>query len=131
MIGIRATVTTTTRSGVLRAINSDEGFEMALVGYNLSTIPDLNYLLDSRGSGNISRYSNEKLDDLLTQARICDSPTDLRLIMGDIQLMVVEELPVMGLFFRSGTLISRVSIGGLSGIREDYPYRGIEYISAG
>ena len=130
VIGIRVNVVTSSRSGVLKTINSDEGFEMALVGYNLSTIPDRNYLLDSRGSGNCSRYANEKLDDLLTQARICNSPTDLRLIMGDIQLMVVEELPVMGLFFRSGTLISKIGIGGLSGIREDYPYRGIEYVQA-
>ena len=29
---------------------------------------------------------------------------------------------------RSGTLISRHNIGGMSGIREDYPYRGLEFV---
>ena len=128
VIGIRVNVVTSTREGVLKAFNSEDDFGMALVGYNLSTIPDLNYLLDSRGSGNCSRYSGEKLDDLLTQARLSPSATELRLLMADIQMEVVNELPVMGLFFRSGTLISRVNIGGLSGIREDHPYRGLENV---
>ena len=128
VIGIRVTVVTTDRAGVLRSFNSDDDFGMALVGYNLSTIPDLNYLLDSRGSGNCSRYAGERLDDLLTQARLSQSETDLRQLMSDIQLEVVNELPVMGLFFRSGTLISRHNIGGMSGIREDYPYRGLEFV---
>ena len=130
LIGVRVNVVTTTRDGVLRAFNNEADFGMALVGYNLSTIPDLNYLLDSRGSGNCSRYSGEKLDNLLTTARLSQSATELRLVMGDIQMEVVSELPVMGLFFRSGTLISRVNIGGLDGIREDHPYRGLENVAA-
>ena len=31
--------------------------------------------------------------------------------------------------FRSGTLLSRISLGGLSGIREDYILRGVESLS--
>ena len=42
---------------------------------------------------------------------------------------IVPGLPVMGLFFRTGTLVSRVNLGGLSGIREDFSLRGIEYLS--
>ena len=128
-IGIRVNVTSTTRSKVLKAFNADDDFGMALVGFNLSTLPDLTYLLGSNGNGNCSRYESEKMDDLLKRARGASTADDLRAIMSDIQLLVVDDLPVMGLFFRSGTLVSRISLGGLTGIREDYLLRGIEYLS--
>ena len=128
-IGIRVTVNSTTRSKVLKAFNGDDDFGMALVGFNLSTLPDLTYLLGSNGNGNCSRYESEKMDDLLKRARAAATADELRALVSDIQLLVVDDLPVMGLFFRSGTLVSRISIGGLTGIREDYLLRGIEYLS--
>jgi len=130
-IGVRVNVKTTTRSKVLKAFNGDDDFGLALVGFNLSTLPDLTYLLGTRGSGNCSRYDSEKMNDLLKRARAAQTADELRALMSDIQLLVVDDLPVLGLFFRSGTLISKVNIGGLSGIREDHLLRGIEYLSAG
>ena len=42
-------------------------------------------------------------------------------------MKVVSDLPVMGLFFRTGVLISKVSLGGLTGIRETFTLRGLEF----
>ncbi|MBO4886576.1 MAG: peptide ABC transporter substrate-binding protein [Clostridia bacterium] len=128
-IGISVNIRVTTRSNVLKAFNAEENFGLALVGFNLSTLPDLSYLLSSKGSGNCSRYSSERMDALLQNARAAVTADELRSIASEIQMLVVEDLPVLGLFFRSGTLISKVNIGGLSGIREDYPLRGVEYLS--
>ncbi len=128
-IGVRVTVNSTTRSKVLKAFNGEDDFGLALVGYNLSTLPDLSYLLSSGGNGNCSRYESEKMDDLLKRARSAASADELSALLSDIQLLVVDDLPVMGLFFRTGTLVSRVNLGGLSGIREDFTLRGIEYLS--
>ncbi len=131
-IGVRVNVKTTSRSNVLKAFNNgEETFGMALVGFNLSTLPDLTYLLSTKGAGNCSRYESEKMDDLLKRARAATTAEELRALLSDIQLLVVDELPVLGLFFRSGTLISKVNVGGLSGIREDYPLRGVEYLLVG
>lgn len=130
-IGVRVNVKVTTRSNVLKAFNATDNFGLALVGFNLSTLPDLTYLLSTKGSGNCSRYTSERMDDLLKRTRASATADELRANMSDIQMLVVEDLPVLGLFFRSGTLISRVNIGGLSGIREDYPLRGVEYLSIG
>jgi len=47
--------------------------------------------------------------------------------MSGIQMRVVDDLPVLGLFFRTGTLISKVGLGGLSGIRETHMLRGLEF----
>lgn len=126
IIGIRVNVTVTTRSKVLKAINSDTGFSMALVGFNLSYLPDLSYLFKSSASGNCSFYSSEKMDTLLAEAKKAPSADELKSIMADIQQLIVDDLPLLGLFFRSGTLVSRISLGGLSGIREDNYLRGID-----
>ncbi|MBR3504685.1 MAG: peptide ABC transporter substrate-binding protein [Clostridia bacterium] len=128
-IGIRVSVNNTTRSKVLKAFNSEDDFGLALVGFNLSTMPDLSYLLSSNGNGNCSHYESEKMDDALKRARQALSADELRAQLSDIQLLVVDDLPVMGLFFRTGTLVSRLNLGGLSGIREDYILRGAEYLS--
>ena len=57
------------------------------------------------------------------------SAEELIAAMSDIQMMVVQELPMLGLFFRTGVLMSDVSLGGLTGIRESYTLRGIQYVS--
>lgn len=126
IIGIRVNVTVTTRSKVIKAINNETGFSMALVGFNLSYLPDLSYLFKSGASGNCSFYSSEKMDDLLAAAKAAPSNDELKSIMADIQQLIVDDLPLLGLFFRSGTLVSRISLGGLSGIREDNYLRGID-----
>lgn len=126
IIGIRVNVTVTTRSKVIKAINNETGFSMALVGFNLSYLPDLSYLFKSGASGNCSFYSSEKMDDLLAAAKAAPSADELKSIMADIQQLIVDDLPLLGLFFRSGTLVSRISLGGLSGIREDNYLRGID-----
>ncbi len=125
-IGVRVNVTVTTRSRVLKTINNETGFSMALVGFNLSYLPDLTYLFKSGASGNCSYYSSEKMDDLLLAARNAASADELKAALSDIQLLIAQDLPMLGLFFRSGTLVSRISLGGLSGIREDNYLRGVD-----
>ena len=67
------------------------------------------------------------MDKLLENAKNAEDADQLRSAMSAVQLKVVEDLPVMGLFFRTGTLISKVSLGGLSGIRETHYFRGLEF----
>lgn len=126
IIGIRVNVTVSSRDRVIKTINSDTGFNMALVGFNLSYIPDLSYLFKSGANGNCSFYESEKMDNMLAQAKSAADADELKATLADIQLLVTEDLPLLGLFFRSGTLISRVGLGGLSGIREDNYLRGID-----
>ena len=47
----------------------------------------------------------------------------------EIQLMLVDRLPVMGLLFRTGTVLSTRSLGGLSGIRALNTFCGLEYLT--
>ena len=40
-------------------------------------------------------------------------------------MTVVEDLPILGLFFRSGVFISRTSVGGMSGTYQYDVLRGL------
>ena len=92
-------------------------FELALIAYNLSEVPDLKFMLSSRGKGNYSGYASEEMDTLLERVYSSEDETAFIAAMSDVQMRVVADLPVMGLFFRTGVLVSERSLGGLSGVR--------------
>ncbi len=125
-VGFRVTVETTTKSR-MREHFEDNTFDVALVGYNLSEVPDLTFLLGTGESGNCSEYSDPDMDALLSAARTAVDMDQLKTALSGIQLKVVDDLPVLGMFFRSGTLISKVNLGGLTGIRETHALRGLEF----
>ena len=125
-IGMRVNLETTTKSG-MKTHFKDNTFDLALVGFNLSEVPDLTFLLGEGENGNCSEYASEDMDKLLKQAKGAEEADQLRSAMSAVQMKVVEDLPVLGLFFRTGTLISKVSLGGLSGIRETHYFRGLEF----
>jgi peptide/nickel transport system substrate-binding protein len=125
-VGIRVNVKITTKSGMKTAFKNNS-FDLALVGFNLSEMPDLTFLLGTGENGNCSEYSSEDMDGLLKTARNAGTPDELKSAMSDIQMLVVEDLPVMGLFFRTGVVISTVNLDNLIGIRETHTMRGLEF----
>ena len=44
-------------------------------------------------------------------------------------MLVVERLPLLGLVFRNGTVLSKRSLGGLSGLRVGDMLNGIEFMT--
>lgn len=125
-VGIRVTVETTTKSA-MRTNFKEDTFDIALVAYNLSEVPDLKFLLGTGESGNCSEYSSSEMDTLLQNARAAENADALRAAMSGIQMKTVSDLPVLGLFFRTGTLICKANLGGLTGIRETHALRGLEF----
>lgn len=125
-VGMRVNLEVTTKSGMKKHFE-DNTFDLALAGFNLSEVPDLTFLLGTGKNGNCSEYSSADMDALLTAAKTAADADALRSAMSSIQMLVVEDLPVLGLFFRTGTLISKVSLGGLTGIRETHYLRGLEF----
>jgi len=128
-VGMRVKLETTTKSGMKQRFEENT-FDLALVGFNLSEVPDLTFLLGTEESGNCSEYSDKDMDELLKNAKKAADAESLKMAMSSIQMKTVEDLPVLGLFFRTGTLISKVSLGGLTGIRETHYLRGLEFCQA-
>ena len=76
-----------------------------------------------------NNYLDATLNGLADQTVTVEDEAGLKSLYSQIQLTVVDRLPVMGLLFRTGTVLSTRSLGGLSGIRALNTFRGLEYLS--
>lgn len=106
----------------------ERDFDIALVGVNLSEVPNLTPLLYSEGSLNLNGYNNEDMYALLGQTATVETAEELKSVFSEIQMTIVDRLPVMGLLFRTGTVLSTRSLAGLSGNRSGNTLNGIEYM---
>lgn len=127
-VGINASVEKLERSEVRSRIK-DGDYELALVPLNLSEVPDLIPLLSAGGDINYSGYTTEELDQLLINCVTAEDAQSMQLAYGDLQTYIVDNLPVMGLCFRTGMVLSTRPLTGLSGIRETDAYNGIEFLA--
>lgn len=126
-VGIATTVSVLSGGDMADRLESGD-YDLALVGVNLSEVPVLQPLLHSDGSLNMNGHSNEEIDTLIAKSAMADDEASLKQIYSQLQLLVVEQLPIMGLLFRTGTVLSTRSMGGMSGIRELEAFRGLEYL---
>ena len=124
IVGIQAEVVTGTRKEILSAIGKGE-FDLALVGVNLSTVPNPTQLLKTKGELNFNQYSDETMDTLCNSINGAVEEAELKRIFSDIQMQIVEDLPLMGFGFHTGAVISHVSLNGMSGIREYDAWHGL------
>ena len=104
-------------------------YDLALIGVNLSEVPDVSAILETGGDLNFNRYSNDEMDQLIQRARSATDESTLQKVYSDIQMTVVRRLPVLGLLFRTGTVLSTRPIGGLTAIRAYDNFNGFEFLS--
>ena len=127
-VGIKASVRVLSKTDAIRAIRNGD-CDLALVSMNLSEVPNLSPLFSEGGSLNLNGYSSERMDQLLAATGTSATEEEFRKAFSDLQLFVASELPVMGLLFRTGTLLSVRPLGGLTGIREGNMLRGLEFVT--
>jgi len=127
VVGVKANVETMSSSALKKRIKNGE-YDIALIGLNLSEVPRLTGLLGTDGNMNFNFYSDSVMDSLLKQTLTAADEAGMKQVYSQIQLNVVENLPVMGLLFRTGTVLSSRSLGGLNGIRALSTFRGLEYL---
>lgn len=125
VIGIRVEVLDGSQENIVKAIRAGD-FDMALIGANLSTVPNPAPIVDSEGSLNISNYVNMDMDMLCDGILTAADENSLKAVFSDIQMKIVNELPIMGIGFHTGAVISHKSLNGLSGIREYDAWNGLE-----
>lgn len=124
-VGFQVEVEVRGKERALRMIKNKE-YDLALVGVQLSEVPDLSDMLKSKGSLNLNNFKNESIELLLEEVSSADTEEALKSIYSQIQMVVVDRLPVLGLLFRTGTVLSRHSLAGLSGLRVSNTLNGIE-----
>ena len=126
-VGFNVTVTVVSQDRLRERIKA-RNYDLALVGVNLSEVPNLTSLLGRGEKLNLNGFGNDEMDAALKGARSTSDEAQLKRIYSFIQMFVVERLPIMGLAFRAGTVLSSRSLGGLTGLRCYDTFNGFEFL---
>ena len=126
-VGFNVRVSVLDQDDVLDAMRH-RNYDLALIGVNLSEVPDISAILETKGDLNYNHYSNEEMDQLIARARAASDEATLQKVYSDIQMTIVQRLPVMGLLFRTGTVLSARSIGGMNALRAYDNFNGFEFL---
>ncbi len=127
-VGFNVTVDTGTADQVGGAISSGS-YDLALIGVNLSEVPYLVPLLTEGGEINFSGAHTQEMDALLERTLTAATEDEMLQAYSELQLYLVDRLPILGLAFRTGCLLSTRQLAGLSGSREYDVYNGLEFVS--
>ncbi len=126
-VGVQVNVNVVTKARAQQRIK-DGDYDIALVGVQLSEVPGVSSILQKKGALNLNKYSSDTMEALIEQITADTDETALKSTYSSIQMQVVEELPILGLLFRTGTVLSRRSLAGLSGISAGNMLNGIEFM---
>ena len=101
-------------------------FDLALVAFNMDSVPDPGFLLISGNTGNYMRYKSERMDQLFTQLRETMGREEYIQKLYEIQAQFVEDCPLVSLYYRNGAIITRNMFTNARDLREPDVLRGTE-----
>lgn len=108
-------------------VNSGD-FDIALLGWNLSTIPELSFLFHSSQieKNNFIKYENPELDQAFLELNT-SMTNELKIDRyKDVLEIIAEDLPYMSLFFRNAAILYNSDIRGELNSTYFNPYNGLE-----
>ena len=126
-IGINVNVTVKSKDAVRKGIR-DRECDLALIGLNLSEVPDISAMFMTGGKMNFSRYTSTEMDSLFQRLNVTTDEERFKQVYSTIQMRIVEQLPILGLLFRTGTVLSSHSVAGLNATRSYDAYSGLEFV---
>ena len=126
-VGVKVNVSVVSKARAEQRIKDGE-YDLALVGVQLSDVPGATSILKKKGALNLNGYSSETMETLAETTTTAADDVSLKSAFSSMQMQVVEELPILGLLFRTGTVLSRRSLAGLSGISASNMLNGIEFM---
>lgn len=94
---------------------SGGNFDMALLGWKISSVPNLSFAFHSSqisGGTNFIKYKNEKVDELLLEAFSISTRKGKEKAYKELELELVKDLPYVSLFFRNDSLIMNKKVHG-------------------
>ncbi|MHC1786976.1 MAG: ABC transporter substrate-binding protein [Christensenellales bacterium] len=101
-------------------------YDLALVAYNMDAVPDPGFLLMSGNTGNYMRYASERMDALFSDLRLSMDRGTYQQKLFEIQALMLEDCPLVCLYYRNGAILSRRMFTDARNIREPEVLRGIE-----
>ena len=125
-VGFNVTIEVMSQSELLKAMRSGD-YDLALVGYYLSMVPDYTFMLGSDGESNLNGYSSAQMDAALNEALTSVAESAFETALSRVQAIIAQDLPVLSLYFRGGSLVSYLDMSGLGRLSELDTYNGLEY----
>ena len=101
-------------------------YDIALVAFNMDSVPDPGFLLISGNTGNYMRYDSPAMDKLFEDLRAAMDRGAYQQKLGEIQDLFIKDVPFICLYYRNGAIITRRMFTNARNIREPEMLRGIE-----
>lgn len=118
-----------TQTGDVSSMLRSGGYQMAVLGMDFSAVADLDAVLGSSGSMNISRYGNEEVNELLKDLRKEQNPEEQKLIVDKIYKIFRRDVPYVPIVFKQNVLVSGPKVKGLMRPNAYVIYNGIGDVS--
>ena len=127
-IGFRAQVNVYSQARV-RQLIKERMFDLALVGFNVGEMPNLMPIFGRNQILNLNGFGNDEMQTWLESAQATADESALKRLYSEMQLYIVKRLPILGLVFRTGTVLSSRSMGGMSALRCYDTFNGLEFLT--
>ncbi|MDD3243056.1 MAG: ABC transporter substrate-binding protein [Eubacteriales bacterium] len=100
-------------------------YDLAMAGVYMNPVPDWRYLLRSDGAMNYGKWRIEALDTALDAVQSAPDRDSLKLATDALQTVIMDQLPIIGLYFRTHTLMTATDISGVGAIQEENAFGSI------
>ncbi|MDL2225082.1 peptide ABC transporter substrate-binding protein [Eubacteriales bacterium OttesenSCG-928-M02] len=124
-VGIRINLETMAGEAYRTALKNGN-FDLALCGFGLTSDYDVDSILRTGGSQNYGRYSSQTLNGLLTAYQNAIEERDIVSTRRALNNAIVEELPIISLYFQANSLVYASAIKGIGTIWDSNIYRTVE-----
>ncbi len=101
-------------------------FELAYAGFHLSENPSLEFMLAPDGEANFNGVSNESLNTAMAAYAAAVTEEDRIATMDALQQVLCNDLPQIGLFYLTNSIICDASLQNLQGMREHRVFAEIQ-----
>lgn len=126
-VGIECSVTTLTYKEAAEKLKAGS-YDLCLAAYNIDFTPDPGYLLISGNTGNYMRYKSGDMDSLIqTKLRGAMDYAAYSQALKEIQNLFWQDCPLVCLYYRNGSILTRRMFTSARDVREPEVLRGIEY----
>lgn len=90
-------------------------FDMVLLGWKLSNVPDLSFAFHSsqiENGTNFIAYNNKTIDNKLDEALLVSDRAEKKKIYAELESLLLEEVPYVSLFFKNSSVLINKKVYG-------------------